>query len=77
MNSSETKYLLNAFQKMLSQHPELCPHDYKIYDSNYKTRLHKYECKVCGDRMAKPMSKDEVEPIKERRGVKHGKNNSK
>lgn len=81
MNSGETKYLLNAFQKMLSQHPELCPHDYVKYDSNYKTRLNKFRCKICGDDMAKPMTKEDIDCCNKtkniRQGGKHGKNTSK
>lgn len=65
MNLGETKYLLNVFQKMLSQHPELCPHDYKKYDSNYSTRLNKFKCKICGDDMAQPMSKEDIEHFRQ------------
>ena len=81
MNSGETKYLLSAFQKMLSQHPELCPHDYKMYDSNYSTKLNKFRCRVCGDEMAKPMTKEDIEYYhqakNDKRGDKHGKNTRK
>ena len=81
MNSNETKYFINAFKQMVMQHPELCPHDYVLYDTNFSNRLNKFRCKICGDAVARPMTKEDIErftkPKDNGRGGKRGKNTTK
>lgn len=46
------EYVADILFKLLEEHPELCPHDYRWIGStmNKGEVIDRYECNVCGER---------------------------